>query len=196
MMILYLLKYLIKIIENLVKGNCIKKNDLRDMLLSDANSERPKYLFSVYKKHSSHLSESDYRRGLGTKPTNEFVFQLNISAITIFVTIGSMRKLFVDNHKTLYAIPLYGGKRRRVGNIEGNLMLVSANHGQIPGFVIYKLYSEDDIRNNTTAEIDDDYELDDFVCLEMDVLLNNMTRKINIQSVIVTNLINYAIGLH
>lgn len=126
------------------KGHCIPKSDIIGMLRSDIGSEYPQYVFSLYKKKPETTNERSLG-GLGTSPTNQFVVQFNIGALSIFVTLGSIYKMLHGSEKMLYAAPLYGGKRRRLGNIPGRMSVVGANHGQIPGFLIYKLFTRDEI---------------------------------------------------
>ena len=50
-----------------------------------------------------------------------------------------------------YALPLYGGKRRRIGNIS-ELYAQSMNHGQIPGYIVYKLFTKDEIEQGVIVK--------------------------------------------
>lgn len=64
-----------------------------------------------------------------------------------------------SNSQSWYALPIYGNKRRRVGNLKG-LFAASMNHGQIPGMIIRKLYTKEEIISNIEVKEDeDDYPL-------------------------------------
>jgi hypothetical protein len=64
----------------------------------------------------------------------------------IYVTWGSVRRIFTDsNQRGWYAVPLFGGKRRRVGNVNGIFTGIGVTHGQTPGQTIHKLYSHDEV---------------------------------------------------
>lgn len=131
------------------KGQCILKEEFVESLNNDKLNSHPSQVFSVYEKNTeSTLNDAEgLKRGLGTRPNYFIVIKLNLQNMQIFVTIESAYTLLHSGHKTFYAIPLFGGKRRRVGNLEGNLLEISSNHGQIPGFLIYSLYTKDEVLN-------------------------------------------------
>ena len=53
--------------------------------------------------------------------------------------------LFIEqNIHTFYAIPLFEGKRRRIGNLAG-FIGSSMNHGQIPGYLVYQLCTKEEL---------------------------------------------------
>jgi hypothetical protein len=138
--------------EKFGKGHCISKPDMEGMLRSDIGSDYPKYIYSLYKKREDAVSERTIA-GHGSAPSNQFVVQLNIDDLSIYVTLGSIHRLLHASEKIYYAAPLYGGKRRRLGNIPGSMTVVGANHGQIPGFRIYKLFTADEIRAGVEVSI-------------------------------------------
>jgi hypothetical protein len=41
-------------------------------------------------------------------------------------------------------VPLFGGKKRRLGNLRGTFG-IGMNHGQVPGETIYKLYTKEEV---------------------------------------------------
>jgi hypothetical protein len=95
--------------------------------------------------------------GHGSEPTGKIVVKLPMN--NIYVTLGSMKRVMSSNINQWYAMPLFGAKRRRVGNLKG-LFAASMNHGQVPGFLIYKLYTKEEILSNIEVkEDDDDYPL-------------------------------------
>lgn len=116
---------------------CISPEELIQFIIPDN-------LMTIY------TSPQDYNNnGYGSKPTEKIIFKLNYT----YITIGSIERLLreMKYNKTWYALPLYGGKRRRVGNIQG-LFGISRNHGQIPGYVIYKLFTKEEIKRNINVK--------------------------------------------
>lgn len=86
--------------------------------------------------------QDDYTTGISGKPTNRLLVKLPMN--NMLVTLGSFERLMDSNpFEKWYAMPLYGGKRRRIGNVNG-FFGMGFNHGQIPGHVVYKLYRERD----------------------------------------------------
>lgn len=123
--------------QHFEKSFCITKEELTQYILPDN-------LMAIY------TSPNDYNKaGYGSKPTEKIVFKLNY----MYITIGSIERLLreMKNNKTWFALPLYGGKRRRIGNIEG-IFGVSMNHGQIPGYLVYKLFTKDEIQRNVKVK--------------------------------------------
>lgn len=152
-------------------GECVSVEDVKDMLRSDIGNPSPQYVYSLYslKPNTQHLSESELRRGMGTEPSQRTVFKLVLGNATLFVTAGSMIHLLRSKTPaTLYAVPLFGGKPRRVGNVMGQLLGVGTNHGQIPGYKIYKLYSAETLVHSKSATVDEfDFDPPSFVIGKM-----------------------------
>jgi hypothetical protein len=99
----------------------------------------------------------EYLTGVSGKPTGRIVVRLPQNQI--YVTSGSVKRMLSSNIKEWYALPLFGGKRRRIGNLRG-IFGSSMNHGQIPGFIVYKLYTKDEIlKNIIVEENEDDYPM-------------------------------------
>jgi len=123
------------------KGICITKEELVDYLKNTLDS-----MMTIY------TTPSDRNvAGLGGKPTAKIVVRLPVN--NIYITMGSMERILRENNinKTWYALPLFGGKRRRVGNLQG-FFGASMNHGQIPGFLIYKIFTENEIKRNVQVK--------------------------------------------
>ena len=91
--------------------------------------------------------------GLGGKPTDKFVIKMPPN--NTVVTIGSVDRMLFSRKKHWYLIPLYNGKRRRIGYKYG----ISRNHGQTPGFIVYKAFTRDEIQNNVIVNTNDEYPL-------------------------------------
>jgi len=148
--------------NNFIKSQCFLKSDIKESLKSDLNSlrnnETPTFINSIWKSYDNPSITSGFT-------TSKVVVRITASGgSTIFITLKSAKKLLSSNEKNFYALPLYNNKRRRVGNLFNNNLLVSANHGQIPGFKIYKLYDRKSIinminnQNILIKEDDDEYK--------------------------------------
>ena len=136
-----------------VKGSCLKRDEMTDILESDIDNI-PTYIMSIYKTPSSN-NHHDLLTGMTSKPTGKII--VRIPTNQIYVTFGSLKKILSTPNKEWYALPLYGGNPRRVGNLQG-LYGNSMNHGQVPGFQIYKLFTKRDIENNVISqETPDDF---------------------------------------
>ena len=105
------------------------------MLKSDLNNT-PSNIMSIY------TTPKDLNNtGLGGKPTGRIVVRLPQNQI--YVTLGSVYRILNESVKIWYALLLFQG---RIGNLAGTYG-VSLNHGQVPGFYIYKLFTEQDLKN-------------------------------------------------
>jgi hypothetical protein len=95
-------------------------------------------------------------------PTAKIVVNLTLNGVSIFVTLGSLKRIVTEQNKVWYAVKLFGGKRRRIGNLAGQSLNIGSNHAQIPGFYVYKLFTHDEIsRGVVVREELSDYFLDD-----------------------------------
>lgn len=175
------------------KGHCIPKPDLAGMLRSDIGSEMPKYIFSLYKKRPD-ASSAGSLAGLGSAPSNQFVVQLNAGTLSIFVTLGSIHKLLKTTEKVLYAAPLYGGKRRRIGNIAGRLTVVGANHGQIPGFRVYKLFTREEVEAGVEVSTgENDFVIPMTICKKVEELIDVFADTSRIRQIVVDEIIQHIV---
>ncbi len=173
------------------KGHCILKSDLEGMLRSDIGSESPKYIFSLYKMRTGASSEGSLA-GYGSVPSNQFVVQLNIDTLSTYVTLGSIHKLLHTSEKVLYAAPLYGGKRRRIGNVAGRMTIVGANHGQIPGFRIYKLFTRNEIEAGVEVSAgENDFIMPMNICKKVEELLDVFSDTTRIRQIVMDEIIEY-----
>ena len=132
-----------------VKGSCLLRDEMRNILNSDLGNY-PNYVMSIYTTPSSQYKD-DLLTGLTGKPTGKIIIRMPTNQI--YITFGSMKRLLTNPNIKWYALPLYGGKRRRVGNIAG-MYGASMNHGQVPGFQIYKLFTEAEIKSNMVVRED------------------------------------------
>ena len=158
------------------KGECFLKQDFIEQIKSCRISQNaldklipgytpsqimeslPIYMMSIYtaplKKHTSEQLMS----GISTKPTGRLIVRLP-TFDQMYITLGSAHRVLKERNKVWYALPLFGGKNRRIGNLAG-IYGSSLNHGQIPGFKIYKLFSKEEIFKGVKAvETHGDYPL-------------------------------------
>jgi hypothetical protein len=88
--------------------------------------------------------------GRGATATGKLVVKLPPN--NIYFTLGSVERILSTKKlRKWYGMPLYNGKRRRIGNLD-EAFIASSNHGQVPGFVIYKLFTEDEIRGGVEVK--------------------------------------------
>lgn len=146
------------------KGECIT----REVLLSILKSEEalvnewdhknpventPQHVMALWTS-----PRSGDPAGRGGRATNKYVFKLpNL----MFITLGSLKRVIKERYvQEWYALPLYNNKKRRVGNIY-SVFGVSMNHGQLPGYRIYKLFTRDEIQKGVEVkETRDDYPVE------------------------------------
>ena len=92
------------------------------------------------------------------KPSGRIIVKM--PPFNTFVTLGSLEQMIKnDYNKEWFLYPLYNGKRRRIGNLQGSYGS-SRNHGQIPGSIIYKAYTKKQILKGIEIKEDNsDYPL-------------------------------------
>lgn len=113
------------------KAICLTKQEMTTYLSVMLGDSFPENILAIYEMTHT--------------PTKRVLIKLPIN--NMLLTMGSVMKMMNSRNRTWYAMPLYGGKRRRVGSISG----VFGRFGQIPGEVIYKLYTRDQINARTEA---------------------------------------------
>lgn len=136
---------------------CLSRQELIQYLSTDIGVFPPTNIMSVYTSPRD-PSPDNLLSGFTSKPTKRYIVRL--PHINYYVTLGSIHRVLALPDKHWFALPLFGGKRRRVGNIFGYFG-ASMNHGQLSGDVIYKLYTLDEIKNSTITikENLDDYPI-------------------------------------
>jgi hypothetical protein len=147
-------------------GLCMTRTELAQSLavdkekienLRNGSTDPPKHFMSI-----AIPPRDNNKTGIGYKPTKRIVVQLNLQSVTLFVTLGSIKRLLTEDDKVWYAVKMFGGKRRRIGNLAGMALIVGANHAQVPGFHVYKLATAQEVRNGVNTNEDlSDYFLDD-----------------------------------
>ena len=120
---------------------CFSKDEMIQNLNAHIDDTESSLLMSIWK--GDNMSEM----GHGGGPTGKIVIKVNES----FITLGSFIKMMTSNETKFFMIPLYNNKNRRVGNLNGNFG-IGQNHGQIPGFKIYKAYTEQEISDSVKIE--------------------------------------------
>ena len=136
------------------KGNCGLKSEVILSLKSDLDGE-PNYIMSI---GTTPEDPDNFKTGLGSKATIKIIFKIE----NIYVTLGSMYRFLNESNSIWYAVPLYNNKKRRIVNLKSEYG-VSRNHGQSPGFKIYKLYKK--------SELDKDIDFQDYPSSYHNVLL-------------------------
>jgi hypothetical protein len=144
--------------KEFIKGSCLKIDEMKDFLRSNLiqniNTELPQSPTNIMAICTT-PSPQHSLTGFSSKPTGKLV--VRIPTNNIFVTYGSMKKVFSSTNKEWYALPLYGGKKRRIGNL-GGIYGSSMNHCQVPGFQVYKLYTRQEIKSRVKiTETTSDY---------------------------------------
>jgi len=128
-------------------GICVSKTEIKEYLKSDLTEDNPKVLMTLWT--GKDLDNS----GNYGKPSGRIIIKM--PPFNTFVTLGSLEQMIKnDYNKEWFLYPLYNGKRRRIGNLQGSYGS-SQNHGQIPGSVIYKAYNKKQILK--AIEIKEEY---------------------------------------
>ncbi len=119
--------------------SCILKDELKGFLGSGVS------LMSLY---SAPVSVEHSATGLTGKPGLSYIARLPMTGI--YVTLQSMYRVLSSSNREWYAVDLFG-LRRRVGNTQG-VYGASMNHGQVPGFSVYRLYSASELESKIKVE--------------------------------------------
>lgn len=133
------------------KAICITQDEFNNYIQSDLREEIPSNIMSIATTPRNYDIS-----GIGSHPTKNIVVKMPINQL--YITLGSAIRINKEyiNNKIWYALPMYNKKRRRITNIKG-LVGSSMNHGQVPGFIIYKLLRRDQIQKNMEIKETDDY---------------------------------------
>lgn len=128
--------------------SCLTKSELTNYIQSDQN-QVPFNIMAIYTKPLNPQSINDMKTGFTAVPTGKFVIRLPQNQI--YVTPLSVYKILHLKNKEWFAIPLFNGKKKRIGNLAG-VYGQNLNHGQIPGFKIYKLFSKEEILSKISVK--------------------------------------------
>lgn len=146
------------------KGECITREVLKGLLKSEEElvfqwepenpvENTPQHVMALWTS-----PKSGDVAGRGGRATEKFVFKLpNL----MYITLGSLKRIMKEPQvQEWFALPLYNNKKRRVGNIY-SVFGVSMNHGQLPGYRIFKLFTKEEIKNGVEVkETRDDYPVE------------------------------------
>ena len=148
-------------------STCNLKSTLMTLLLSDRNKKRinndaPSMIKCVYDKPAQRFIDRNdlnaLSNGICCKPTDIFIIKVN----DLLITLQSFIDLISTDIQIWYALPLYSGKKKRIGNVYG-IRGVSMDHGQIPGSHIYKLYTKEQILSSVVPKETNLYPLNNFI---------------------------------
>lgn len=92
--------------------NCTTKEELEQYFKTFIGNAVPDNIMTIYTS-PAFPKES----GHGSEPTGKIVVKLPMN--NIYVTLGSIIRVMSSKNQSWYALPIYNGKRRRVGNLKG-----------------------------------------------------------------------------
>jgi len=144
---------------------------------------------TIYTKPLNPQSIDDMKTGFTAVPTGKFVIRLPQNQI--YVTPLSVYKILHLPYKEWFAIPLFNGKKRRLGNLSG-IYGQSLNHGQIPGFKIYKLYSKEEILSKIAIKESSHEYLHPYPNSNLSNILGSLeqTKVISLSNMIINSLVD------
>jgi hypothetical protein len=131
---------------------CISYEELYSLLKSDMDTiinqkdPMPATLKSIYQIPSDGSCDSS---GRGCIATGKIVIKMPPN--NIYITHGSFMRILSRPEHHWYALPLYGGKKRRIGNVS-EIYASSVDHGQIPGYRVYKLFTQEEIEQGVSVK--------------------------------------------
>lgn len=168
--------------------SCLTKSELTNYIQSDQN-QVPLNIMTIYTKPLNPQSIDDMKTGFTAVPTGKFVIRLPQNQI--YVTPLSVYKILHLSNKEWFAIPLFNGKKRRLGNLSG-IYGQSLNHGQIPGFKIYKLYSKEEILSKITIKESSHEYLHPYPNSNLSNILGSLeqTKVISLSNIIINSLVD------
>jgi hypothetical protein len=124
---------------------CIGYDELYSLLKSDMDTIMdqkdpiPATLKSIYQIPVDGSCDTS---GRGCIATGKLVIKMPPN--NMYITHGSFMRVLSCPEHHWYALPLYGGKKRRIGNVS-EIYASSVDHGQIPGYRVYKLFTRQEI---------------------------------------------------
>lgn len=148
----------------------------------------PSHIMTIAKRLPNKIAD---KVGKNTVPSGRFIVRLPVSS-QVYVTLGSVKRILSEKDvKTWYALPLFGGKRRRIFNV-GGVYGRSLNHGQVPGFKIYKLFTQKEIQKKMDVEeTDADYPISSYAFEHLTTLFgfNKLRSALSLVNIIVESLL-------
>ncbi len=151
--------YTLNSVGKFEKAICSTQDEWNNYIMSDINNLENRDAIQKIPMNIMSLGtipRDGNMTGVGSKPTNNIVIKMPINQL--YITLGSAIRINreYEKNKIWYAFPMYNGKRKRVTNLKG-VIGSSMNHGQVPGFVIYKLYKIDELENVMQIAENGDY---------------------------------------
>lgn len=132
------------------KGVCELKSQLIETLVNNRNTANyknnipPQNIKCIWNRKTNITPSDEYLlNGRCCQSTSMFVFKLTLN---MHITMQSLIDILSSENQVWYAVPIFGNKRKRVGNVFNNPYIISADHGQIPGKIIYKLFTKEQIK--------------------------------------------------
>lgn len=148
-------------------STCITVEEIQHHLTAGKNTIHPSMIMGI----CTPRSHSTGKIVISLPPNN------------MFFTYGSIEKILYNTvNRTWFALPLFGGKKRRIGNLD-DATLVSSLHCQVPGYRVYKLYSLEEIQS-------DDLEVKETLSDYPQYLYNEVADKYIIRENITKSFIN------
>ena len=130
------------------RASCTTVTEFKDYLRSDIDVFPPTTIMTIMTTPRDHDSS-----GYGGKTTGRLVVKLPSNGM--FVTLGSTKRILTSPERDWHLVPMFNGKRRRIGNLGGQFG-ASMNHGQLPGFVVYKAFTTAEMDSGTSVREDPD----------------------------------------
>jgi len=131
---------------------CIGYDELYSLLKSDMDTimdqkdPMPATLKSIYQIPADGSCDTS---GRGCIATGKLVIKMPPN--NMYITHGSFMRVLSRPEHHWYALPLYGGKKRRIGNVS-EIYASSVDHGQIPGYRVYKLFTRQEIEEGVVVK--------------------------------------------
>jgi hypothetical protein len=131
---------------------CIGYDELYSLLKSDMETimdqkdPMPATLKSIYQIPADGSCDTS---GRGCIATGKLVIKMPPN--NMYITHGSFMRVLSRPEHHWYALPLYGGKKRRIGNVS-EIYASSVDHGQIPGYRVYKLFTRQEIEEGVVVK--------------------------------------------
>ena len=158
-------------------STCITIDEITHHLTAGKNTLHPSMLMSICTPQSH--------------ATGKIIISLPPN--NLFYTYGSIKKLLSDKkNKTWFALPLFGDKKRRVGNLD-EAPLIGSLHCQIPGYKVYKLYTLNELNSEDGLEVVE--TLSDYPEILYDYLEDVFDLKENITKDFINKLLDNLIKL-
>ena len=139
--------------SNFTISTCITRDEFKEYLLSGRDTTTPPMIKCLYTTPLGHNVS-----GMGSYPTGKLVVMMPPN--NIHITYGSIQRMMKEkNVNKWYAVQLYGSQRRRIGNL-AEIFGVGLDHGQLPGYHVYKLFTKEELKlklNTSVTERSSDY---------------------------------------